>query len=164
MVIGAGLLTGFAGFTEHTSTTEFCLSCHEMDTPYREFQQTIHYNNRTGVRASCSACHVPQQQPAKLFAKIQALDDVYAHLLGTIDTPEKYEAKRLEMAKVVWKRMESTDSRECRSCHSFDAMDFEQQAKRPRRRHADAMEAGRFCVECHKGVAHKMPEGFDRDD
>jgi nitrate/TMAO reductase-like tetraheme cytochrome c subunit len=161
---GGVLLMAFDGFTTYTSTTEFCLSCHEMDVPYREYQATIHYNNRTGVRVSCSDCHVPRQQPAKLWAKIQALDDIYAHLQGTIDTPEKYEARRLAMAEVVWKRMESTDSRECRNCHSFEAMDFDEQAKRPQRKHSNAMEAGRFCIECHKGIAHKLPQNFDRND
>lgn len=164
ILAGGLLLAGFNGFTAYTNTTEFCLTCHEMEIPYQELQQTIHYNNPSGVRAECSDCHVPQQQPAKLLAKIQALDDIYGHIMGTIDTPEKYEAKRLAMAEVVWQRMEETGSRECRSCHSFESMDFDEQAKRPRRKHPQAMERGQTCVECHKGIAHDLPPEFDADN
>ncbi|OQY75269.1 MAG: hypothetical protein B6D47_01560, partial [Rhodocyclaceae bacterium UTPRO2] len=50
---------GFNTAMEATNTLEFCVSCHEMrDTVYQEYQKTIHYSNRTGVRAICSDCHV----------------------------------------------------------------------------------------------------------
>ena len=46
---------GFHTGLEMTNTLEFCIGCHEMrDTVYQEYKQTIHYSNRTGVRAICS--------------------------------------------------------------------------------------------------------------
>jgi len=51
---------GFNTAMEATNTLEFCVSCHEMeDNVYQEYKPTIHYANRTGVRATCSDCHVP---------------------------------------------------------------------------------------------------------
>ena len=36
-------------------------------------------------------------------------------------------SKRLEMARNVWREMESNDSIECRNCHSSHAMKFDAQ-------------------------------------
>lgn len=160
-LLGVVTLSGSSAFTSYTSTTEFCLSCHEMDIPYQEYTKTVHYKNPSGVRVGCSDCHVPRQQPDKLMAKIAALDDIYGHLVGVIDTAEKYEARRLHMAETVWARMSETQSRECRNCHEFETMDFDKQSKRPGRKHPQAMESGKHCIECHKGIAHAMPEGYD---
>ena len=71
-------------------------------------------------------------------------------LAGTIDTREKFEVKRLQMAERVWASMEATDSCECRNCHSFEAMDFSKQERRPQDKHPEAARDGKTCIECHK--------------
>jgi len=117
---------GFNTFMEHTNTLGFCISCHEMrDTVYQEYKQSVHYQNPSGVRAICADCHVPKDWTAKLVRKIKASNELYHKIAGTIDTPVKFEAKRLELAENVWAEMKSNDSRECRNCHSYDAMHFE---------------------------------------
>lgn len=156
IVVWGGLNTGM----EWTNRTEFCLSCHEMRKPYEELQQTVHYKNRSGTTVSCADCHVassktPIDYARKSTAKLLAARDVIGHILGTIDTPEKYEAKRLEMAERVWARMMETDSRECRNCHDFKTMDPAKQKDRSVVKHEGAMEDGKTCIECHKGIAHK---------
>ncbi len=156
---------GFNTFMEHTNTLEFCISCHEMEeNVFQEYKKTGHYTNRTGVRVVCSDCHVPKEWTAKLLRKIKATNELFHSFAGTIDTPEKFDAKRLEMAERVWSEMEANDSQECRNCHSFEAMDLDVQARRPREKHPEAMEEGKTCIDCHKGVAHKLPEGYDDDD
>ena len=156
---------GFNTFMEYTNTLRFCVSCHEMDQlVYQEYKKTIHYTNRTGVRVICSDCHVPKEWTPKLIRKIRATNELFHKILGSIDTPEKFEAKRLEMAENVWASMEATDSRECRNCHSFEAMDFGKQRRRVRKIHPEAMREGKTCIDCHKGIAHKLPEGYDPED
>ncbi|MCH7956362.1 MAG: NapC/NirT family cytochrome c [Proteobacteria bacterium] len=156
---------GFNTFMEYTNTLRFCVSCHEMDQlVFQEYKKTIHYTNRTGVRVICSDCHVPKEWTPKLIRKIQATNELFHKILGSIDTPEKFEAKRLEMAENVWASMEATDSRECRNCHSFEAMDFEKQRRRVRKIHPEAMREGKTCIDCHKGIAHKLPEDYDPED
>ena len=145
---------------ELTNNEEFCITCHEMkDNVYQEYKQTIHYSNRSGVRATCPDCHVPKTWVHKIARKIQASNELYHHFLGTIDTREKYEGKRLQLAKNEWRRMKKTDSRECRNCHNFNYMDFTVQEKRSRKRHAVAIEKDKTCIDCHKGIAHELPKG-----
>jgi nitrate/TMAO reductase-like tetraheme cytochrome c subunit len=97
------VLGGFNTFMEYTNTLEFCVSCHEMDTVYQEYTQSIHYENNAGVQAICSDYHVPKPWTAKLVRKVKASNEIYHKLKGTIDTPEKFEAKRMELANNVWR-------------------------------------------------------------
>ncbi|MBT3237273.1 MAG: Denitrification system component NirT [Rhodospirillaceae bacterium] len=156
---------GFNTFMEYTNTLEFCVSCHEMDQMvYQEYKKTVHYKNRTGVRVVCSDCHVPKEWGPKLIRKIKASRELWHKMLGTIDTPEKFEAKRLELAQNVWASMEASDSHECRNCHTYHAMDFKKQSRRGREKMQKAMEKGKTCIECHKGIAHKLPKGMEDED
>jgi len=156
---------GFNTVMEATNSLEFCISCHEMrDNVYQEYKQTIHYTNRTGVRAICSDCHVPRDWGHKMMRKIQASQEIYGKLMGTIDTPEKFETKRLELAEHEWARMKASDSRECRNCHSFEGMDTEKQKLRGAKMHKIARDDNKTCIDCHKGIAHKKPKGMKEDD
>jgi len=160
IVAGIVLWGGFGTALELTNTETFCLSCHEMEqNVYREYRGTIHDTNRSGVRATCPDCHVPKPWVYKMIRKIQASNEVLHKILGSIDTREKFEAKRLTLATNVWKTMKSTDSRECRNCHTFDAFDLSRQQKRAQIRHGEAVAQGQTCIDCHKGVAHKLPHG-----
>ena len=150
---------------EATNTLDFCISCHEMrDTVYQEYKQTIHYSNRTGVRATCPDCHVPKDWTHKMIRKVQASQEVWGKLTGSIDTPEKFEAKRLELAKHEWARMKASDSRECRNCHSFDGMNIEKQKTRASKMHKIAQDDKQTCIDCHKGIAHQKPKGMSEED
>jgi len=145
---------------EYTNRTEFCLSCHTMQTPYEELKKTVHYSNRTGTSVGCADCHVasskePFDYARKLTQKVFASKDVIGQILGTIDTPEKFEAYRLTMAKRVWAHMKETDSKECRNCHKFDKMDTTKQKDRSAVKHEGAILDGKTCIDCHKGIAHK---------
>jgi len=153
-VIAAG---AFAATIQHTNRVAFCIGCHEMEsTVYQEYRQTIHYSNRSGVQASCADCHVPHHNIfATIWRKVQATNEVLHHVLGTIDTPEKFEARRLQLARHVWATMKASDSRECRNCHNFAAMNLTLQRNRSARMHQSAQEAGETCIDCHKGIAHK---------
>ncbi len=152
-IIGWGLLNAVL---EATNSLEFCISCHEMrDTVYEEYTSTVHYQNRTGIRASCSDCHVPRPWFSKIRRKIHAVNELYYWLTGSINTPEKFEAKRLDLATRVWESMRDNDSQECRNCHTYDAMSKETQTRTAWRRHREGSEKGETCIDCHKGIAHK---------
>lgn len=157
VLAGVAAITGLEAAVESTSTTGFCLSCHEMQIMHEEFTKSIHFRNRSGVRLECGDCHVPKEGLRKYIAKLEALDDVYAHFIGTIDTPEKFEARREDMAHAVRAAMKEDNSQACRNCHAFNAMDLAKQADRPKRKHAEAMDTGQTCIDCHKGIAHSLP-------
>jgi nitrate/TMAO reductase-like tetraheme cytochrome c subunit len=157
---------GFNTAMEATNTMEFCVSCHEMEeNVYTEYKETIHFQNRTGVRATCSDCHVPDPWVHKVVRKIQASNELLHKALGTIDTPEKFEDKRLTLAKNVWKAMKESDSRECRNCHSWEAMSSTLQKRRAQKRHISARQDNMTCIDCHKGIAHRpVHKLLDEDD
>jgi cytochrome c-type protein NapC len=156
---------GFNTGMEMTNTLEFCTACHEMrDTVYQEYKETIHYSNRTGVRAICSDCHVPKDWVHKVLRKSKATFELWGKLTGSIDTKEKFEAKRMKLATYEWERMKGSNSRECRNCHSFDAMSAELQKQTPYKKHMKGKEEGKTCIDCHKGVAHKLPKEYEEPD
>jgi cytochrome c-type protein NapC len=151
---------GFNTFMEYSNTLDFCISCHEMkNTVYQEYTKTIHFQNRTGVRAICSDCHVPKEWGPKLVRKIKASHEVFNKIAGTIDTPEKFENERKRLAENVWRTMKANDSHECRNCHNFRSMDFSKQKQWSAPVHQNAMKEGQTCIDCHKGIAHKLPAG-----
>ena len=146
MLFIAGVLFwgGFNTAMEWTNREEFCISCHEMkDNVYQEYRNTIHASNRSGVRATCPDCHVPKEWGPKMIRKIQASNEVLHKVLGTIDTPEKFNAKRLELAKHEWDRMKKTDSRECRNCHNFGSFDYAEQGRRSSKMHQTGLNEGK---------------------
>ena len=156
---------GFNTVVEATNTEAFCISCHEMrNNVYEEYKKTIHYNNRTGVRAVCSDCHVPKEWGAKMLRKVQASRELYGKVTGSVDTREKFEAKRLELAEREWKRMKANNSLECRNCHNLVSMDPEKQKQRARKQHELAAKSGDACIDCHKGIAHPKPQGMKDED
>ena len=159
MIIGVVFWGGFNTAMESTHTLEFCISCHEMkDNGYQEYITTVHYKNRTGVRATCSDCHVPRPWEHKVVRKIQASNELLYKLIGSIDTTEKFKNKRLELAQKVWHTMKETNSRECRNCHSFTAMAIDKQKSRSGLIHKYSTHRNRTCIDCHKGIAHHLPE------
>ena len=155
MLVGVIFWGGFNTGMEATNTLDFCISCHEMkNNVYKEYKDTIHFTNRSGVRATCSDCHVPKDWTHKVVRKIQASGELFHKVMGSVDTPEKFNEKRLTLAKRVWKTMKETDSRECRNCHDFGSMNPENQKPRARKQHFNAMQRGQTCIDCHKGIAH----------
>jgi cytochrome c-type protein NapC len=159
-VAGVVFWGGFNTAMEATNTMEFCTGCHEMrDNVYPELQRTIHFTNRTGVRAKCSDCHVPHEWTSKIARKMQASKEVWGKVFGTIDTREKFEAHRIQLASNEWRRMKANNSLECRNCHQFDAMDFTRQSKRAVDAHSTQLASGeKTCIDCHKGIAHTLPD------
>ena len=155
---------GFNTVVEWTNTEKFCISCHEMrENVYVELQKTIHYTNRTGVRAICSDCHVPREWTDKMIRKVKATAEVWGKITGTIDTKEKFEAKRLQLAEREWKRMKANDSLECRNCHSLQSMNTGVQKQRAKKMHELAVKNKETCIDCHKGIAHHKPKGMKED-
>ncbi|MDP6737151.1 MAG: cytochrome c3 family protein [Nitrospinaceae bacterium] len=151
---------GFNTALEATNTETFCISCHEMrNNVYQELKATIHYTNRSGVRATCPDCHVPHNWTDKIARKTQATKEVWGKIFGTISTREKFLEKRLELAKHEWTRLKANDSLECRNCHDFEYMDFTRQGKRADKAHSTQLADGeKTCIDCHKGIAHKLPD------
>jgi cytochrome c-type protein NapC len=165
-LVFAGFLAGiifWGGFNtalEFTNTESFCISCHEMrDNVFQELKTTIHYTNRSGVRAHCPDCHVPHNWTDKIARKMQASEEVWGKIFGVVNTREKFVNNRLELAMREWARMKANDSLECRNCHSADSMDITRQSPRAVAAHQRFLFTGeKTCIDCHKGIAHHLPD------
>ncbi|HNP64769.1 MAG TPA: NapC/NirT family cytochrome c [Woeseiaceae bacterium] len=159
-VLGAiGL--GTTNYVLHaTSTTEFCFTCHSHESFIRpEYEASSHFTNAAGVRAECADCHLPHDNWFELvWTKAVVSLDVIPELAGKLDTAEKFEAHRAEMAQIVWRQFKENDSKFCRSCHSIEAMDLKAQNRTSARRHSQAEKNNETCIDCHYGIVHKEPE------
>ncbi|MDA1097436.1 MAG: NapC/NirT family cytochrome c [Proteobacteria bacterium] len=145
---------------ELTNTETFCISCHEMrNNVYQELRETIHYSNRSGVRATCPDCHVPHDWTDKIARKMAATKEVWGKIFGTISTREKFQNKRLDLAMHEWARFKANDSLECRNCHEYVYMDITLQSPRAADQHERLLANGeKTCIDCHKGIAHQLPD------
>jgi len=159
-IMGVLFWGAFNTALEATNTEAFCVSCHEMrNNPYAELKSTIHYTNRSGVRAKCSDCHVPHEWTAKIARKMAASKEVWGKIFGSINTREKFLKLRRTLAKREWSRLKANDSLECRNCHSSESMDITRQSKRAADHHQRFLFTGKnTCIDCHKGIAHELPE------
>ncbi len=165
LAFGVGMIAlGSMNYVIHeTSSTEFCYGCHSHEAFIKpEYESSSHFVNTSGVRASCSDCHLPHDNWFELtWTKAVVSLDIIPEMMGKISTAEKYEAHRAEMAESVWRQFKNNDSKFCRHCHSFSAMDLEAQERRTARRHSQAEEKGQTCVQCHWGLVHKEPENAE---
>ena len=116
--------------------------------------------------ATCAHCHVPHHNwVATLWRKTRAsFNELPSNLMGKIDTVEKFEAHRKEMAEAVWAEMQANDSRECRYCHNREAMVLADQSTRARKQHENAQKEGETCIDCHDGLVHNLPETEEKEE
>lgn len=159
-VLGA-IALGTTNYVLHeTSSTDFCYTCHSHESFIRpEYEASSHFQNTAGVRAGCSDCHLPHDNWFEfVWTKAVVSLDIIPELMGKLDTAEKYEAHRAEMAESVWRQFKDNDSKFCRGCHSIEAMDLEAQGRATARRHEKAEERGQTCIDCHYGIVHEEPE------
>jgi len=167
-IAGVAFWGAFNTALEFANTETFCIGCHEMrDNVYQELQGTVHWTNRSGVRATCPDCHVPHPWTLKIARKMQASKEIWGKVFGLVDTREKFLALRPTLAQHEWDRMEANRSAECRNCHSPQSMNLDKQQPRAANVHkAQLLTGEKTCIDCHKGIAHKLPateeiEGFD---
>lgn len=171
LVLVGGFLAGFLFFVAFhfgmsaTNSMDLCISCHEMEGVYQEYTRSKHYTNRSGVRADCADCHVPHGKSfsdwiAKFMIKMEiGLKDIYHHTVGTYPDQAAFEKERWTLAQSVLASMRSRDSKECRACHAFESMNFDDQFKTASKQHQKTLEKGdKTCVDCHAGIAHVFPE------
>ena len=158
-VAGVVFWGGFNTALEVTNTEAFCVGCHEMENNvFAELKTTIHYGNRSGVRATCPDCHVPHNWTDKIARKMQASKEVWGTIFGTINTRDKFLANRRRLAGHEWDRLKANNSLECRNCHSQEGMDITLQSPRAANAHQKFLFTGeKTCIDCHKGIAHELP-------
>jgi len=132
---------GTTNHLEHSKTTGFCLSCHEME-PYGrslriadgDYLPGGHFqNNRVPREQACYTCHTTYTMFGDVQAKMHGMQHVFVHYLGTI--PENLELYN------------PYSNRECLHCHegarSFEEMEDHQDVRQ------ELASGDTSCLECH---------------
>ena len=159
-VVGAVGVIGTQVAVYVTGTDEFCgTACHSHEKfVYPEHKLSVHYSNRTGVRAECHDCHIPHSYPQKLIYKAEAgITDAIAEMRGSIATQEKFDKERWRLANIVWDQMRENNSANCRTCHDPQAMNPAKQSEDAVKQHKKFASGKATCIDCHTGVAHPEP-------
>lgn len=79
------VLLGGAGFAmKATSSTEYCMTCHEMTRYREELSKSSHARDARGAEIECRQCHLPLDFGPKYMAvKVYSgAKDIYAHNFG----------------------------------------------------------------------------------
>jgi nitrate/TMAO reductase-like tetraheme cytochrome c subunit len=160
-----GVVIGFVGtagtqlMVELTGTNAFCGgACHSMQWVAKEYAESVHGANRTGVHAGCHDCHIPKNYPELLWYKAKAgTKDIIGELRGVIATQEAFDKERGRLAQAVWDEYKANGSRNCRNCHEFTPATLAKQKDFVQPMHQQVLEGKATCIDCHKGVAHKAP-------
>lgn len=160
LVIGALAVIGTQVMVVATGTNEFCGgACHSMQWVAAEYKASGHAVNRTGVSAGCHDCHIPRDYPQLLWYKAKAgAKDVIGEIRGVIDTEAKFKKERARMAEHVWAEYKANNSANCRTCHAFTRDVVAKQKDFVRPMHEQFLAGQMTCTDCHKGIAHKLPE------
>lgn len=138
-----------------TSTTSFCLSCHEMRVYQDELMASSHAKDADGNEISCSQCHIPGGNVVRMLgAKTwMGLKDLWVH------TVEGGEDLDRAVMQPIARRF--TDDANCRACHE----DLEKNAKNDGPISAEGKlahdnylgkngQSRSGCVGCHQNLAH----------
>jgi nitrate/TMAO reductase-like tetraheme cytochrome c subunit len=159
LIIGAVVVIGTQVMVAATGTNEFCgTACHSMQWVAKEYEQSGHHVNRTGVTAGCHDCHIPHRYPELLWYKAKAgTKDAIGEMRGVISTEEKFKAERKRMAQEVWDEYRKTNSENCRVCHQFTKDVVAKQKDFVQPMHQQVLEGKATCIDCHQGIAHTAP-------
>ncbi len=98
----------------------------------------------------CSDCHVPHEWTDKIARKMQASKEVWGKIFGTIDTREKFLAKRLELAAARMGAASRPTTRwSAATATTTSPMDFTRQSPRAAKIHEAALGGGgQTCIDC----------------
>lgn len=157
LIVAAALGLGVAGswalmdtMIHATGDHEFCSQCHSHKPIGSSYRDSLHGgNNPSGWRATCSDCHIPQDNALR-YLWVKGVHGVVDPTMELLKDP--YD--------IDWhgnreRRNEYVYDSGCMKCHRH--LDAQSQANskafRPHRRYFQGID-DLSCIECHKHVGH----------
>ena len=158
VALGVGVIVGVPtveGVDRYLSSDAFCASsCHFVEaTVTKELHQSSHWTRKSGVRATCSDCHISENLLPAMWDHFVGMRDLYAFVFKGIRTVEDFEKVRFESANRVRLAMVAEGSKNCQKCHVMEAIKPER--KRGQKQHAEAIQEKTACIACHYNLVHK---------
>jgi cytochrome c-type protein NapC len=154
--------------TNHTvnwsSSDKFCgTACHSMTWAAAAYQQSPHYINRVGIRASCGECHIPYDSghgTAKQYAKLllfksdRGAKDFWYEARKSIATNEEWEKRRPALSSTFQSYLTRHNYITCRGCHSLDAFGGAGSHMKVAIHRGLANGSSFDCLQCHVNIGH----------
>jgi len=158
----------FVALTNHlvtwSSSDKFCgATCHSMTWANAAYQQSPHYINSVGVRATCGDCHIPYDSghataveyvQLLLFKADRGAKDFWGEANKSIATKEEWEKRRPALRATFQTYLTQHNYITCRGCHSLQSFGG------PRSHmklviHQGMVNAESYdCLECHANIGH----------
>jgi formylglycine-generating enzyme required for sulfatase activity len=154
--LGVLFTIGSKQVISHTSTNEYCQSCHIHTDADLSWPQSTHYHNKSGVVVGCVECHLPPEGDFKYLAtKVRTgLHDLYAFHFKDHESFNWESKSQLEHAvKIVY-------NESCVECHS-NLFPKELSSEGGTAHLYYEMNAERLnlqCINCHLDVGHYNPD------
>lgn len=119
-----------------TSTTEYCISCHEMEKYKDELEKSSHAVDKDKNPIQCHQCHIPKSiGPKYLTVKtVLGLKDLIIHNFGNLENLD-----RRKMQKIGRRFIPDEN---CLACHKDLNKDVKDK---------ELSEIGRLCHEAYQG-------------
>jgi cytochrome c nitrite reductase small subunit len=125
VVLGVMLLAATAAAMRVTDQRPFCSSCHVMAAAALTHKLSSHANQ------SCNDCHTPAALVSKAsFKASQGLEDITGNFSGK------------DISMPISLRTRDVVNNNCKQCHAMSNMEVA------------AMESKKYCVDCHRNIAH----------
>ena len=144
---------------ERTSTTEYCISCHEIRSRLDELEKSVHAVDWDGKPMQCRSCHVPPRFGLKLIAvKLLGVKDLFVHY--------SVDVEHLDRRKMQLDARRIVADENCLECHEdlYRTTQGAEISELGRLGHEAYLGKNgttrRNCAGCHPNIAH-LPE-FDR--
>lgn len=139
-----------------TSTDEFCTSCHAMQAYIADsetYKTSVHQTTTSGVRPGCADCHIPKGLIAATYTHVvNGTSDILGEMRFDYENPETWHAEKNRLAYATRDWFRDNNSVTCRECH--EERSIKPERKRGQRQHAEALETGMTCIDCHYNLVH----------
>ncbi len=138
-----------------TSTDKYCSSCHNHPKATQSWEQSVHYNNKSGIKVHCVQCHLPPKEKGRFMAKIKiGSSHLWSHLFKDSANFNWEEKSKPENA------VNHVYETSCINCHQTLLPNSSN--KRREKAHLyyfDKKKTGDIqCINCHITVGHKKPK------
>lgn len=113
LVVGASIAAAFGFFFKSTSTNDSCMSCHYHEEGDMAWKQSKHYNNPSGTKTDCAACHLPPEGTFRYFTTKtrMGLKDIWSYITKKKEDIDWKSKSDLEYATGI------VYNESCKECH-----------------------------------------------
>ena len=155
VLFGACAVIGVGALFNGTSTNDACLACHFHSAADDAWKQSSHFNNKSGTKADCAQCHLPEKGTFKYF-KVKTktgVKDLLSYIFKKSEDIDWESKGELDYAKTI------VFNESCKSCHHNLYPEEISDDGVTAHLYYDENETkyGLQCINCHLDVGHFNP-------